>query len=101
MLHNSLAELEAIEKFVVENPDWKYEDNRLKATFVMADFDEAVWVFNEVARGAAAMDHHPLITNVYNRLIFSLCTHSAGDTVTELDFELARRISVIVKSKGE
>ena len=39
------------------------------------------------------MDHHPEITNVYDRRgAVALTTHDAGDRVTETDLELARRI---------
>ena len=43
------------------------------------------------------MDHHPLWTNVYNRVEIWLSTHSAGDVVTEKDKQLAKKIDAIVK----
>jgi len=35
------------------------------------------------------MDHHPLWTNVYNKVEVWLSTHDAGDIVTEKDRNLA------------
>ena len=83
---------------ISELPSWRFEGDRLKAEFVLADFDTAMKVVNAVADVARELDHHPLMTNVYNRLMFSLCTHGVGDKVTELDVELARRISTVMVS---
>ena len=41
---------------------------------------------------AAEMDHHPEWSNVYSRVTVDLVTHDAGG-VTELDLQLARRMS--------
>ena len=46
----------------------------------------------KVAFIAEKMDHHPEWSNVYNKVSIQLCTHSAGNTVTELDRELAKAI---------
>jgi 4a-hydroxytetrahydrobiopterin dehydratase len=35
------------------------------------------------------LDHHPEWTNVYNRVAVSLCTHDAGNVVTQKDYDLA------------
>ena len=86
-------EIEEITKFTSEYGDWEFDDDRLKAKFVLVDFDAAMEVVEMVAKVAREMDHHPLWTNVYNQLSFSLCTHSAGDKVTELDLQLAQKIS--------
>lgn len=77
-------------------PDWRFVNDRLVAEYVMRDFDAAMRVVNAVADVAREMDHHPLMTNVYNRVMFSLSTHEVGDKVTELDVELAKRISEMV-----
>ena len=41
------------------------------------------------------MDHHPEITNVYNRVGLALSTHDADNQVTETDLEFARRINAL------
>ena len=87
---------EEIRSFTTENTDWRFENDRLVAEYVLTDFDAAMGVVNKVAEVAREMDHHPLWTNVYNRLTFSLCTHSAGDKVTALDIEMAKKISTII-----
>ncbi len=71
---------------------WKEENNRLKKEFIFKDFSEAFGFMTRVAITAEKMDHHPLWTNVYNKVSFELSTHDAGDTVTEKDHQLAKAI---------
>jgi 4a-hydroxytetrahydrobiopterin dehydratase len=72
--------------------DWKEENNKLVKTFVFKDFSEALGFMTRVALLAEKADHHPKWTNVYNRVDFELCTHDAGDVVTDKDRALARAI---------
>ena len=44
---------------------------------------------------AEKMNHHPNWSNVYNKVIISLNTHDAGNTVTERDHALAKAIDLI------
>lgn len=85
-----------IESFLKDLPEWKYEDNSLKSSFILPDFETSIEVINEVAKVATKMDHHPRLTNTYNQLEFSLCTHSVGDKVTSYDLALAKAVSDIV-----
>lgn len=71
---------------------WKEENNRLKKEFQFKDFIEAFGFMTRVAIAAEKMNHHPLWTNVYNKVSFELSTHDAGDTVTEKDHQLAKAI---------
>ena len=45
------------------------------------------------------MDHHPDIDIRWRTLVFGLSTHSAGG-VTQLDVELAHRISALAAEHG-
>ena len=76
--------------------NWVLEDNQLKRTFEFENFMEAFSFMTKVAFLAEKMDHHPNWSNVYNKVDISLCTHSANNTVTEKDRELARRIDSLV-----
>jgi 4a-hydroxytetrahydrobiopterin dehydratase len=69
--------------------------NRLEKTFRLGDFRGAVAFLVRVAFEAEALDHHPEITNVYDRVALALATHDAGDRVTEMDLALARRIDAV------
>ena len=71
---------------------WKEIDNSLQASFEFADFVQAFAFMTEVAIQAEKQNHHPLWTNVYNRVSFQLSTHDAGDIVTEKDHKLAAAI---------
>ncbi len=71
---------------------WKKKDNKLYKKFEFKDFSEAFAFMTRVALAAEKMDHHPLWTNVYNKLEIWLNTHSAGDVVTDKDKKLAKII---------
>ena len=45
-----------------------------------------------VALAAEKMDHHPTWKNTYNEVEIWLCTHDAGDIVTDKDRKLAAQI---------
>jgi 4a-hydroxytetrahydrobiopterin dehydratase len=75
---------------------WKEENNTLSRSFRFKDFSEAFAFMTRVAIEAEKMDHHPLWTNVYNKVDISLSTHSAGNTVTEKDRKLAAKIDALL-----
>jgi len=74
---------------------WKEADNKLKCSFRFKDFKQAMTFMNKVADVAEEMNHHPWWSNVYNKVEIELTTHDAGNTVTELDHKLAKRIDEI------
>jgi 4a-hydroxytetrahydrobiopterin dehydratase len=74
---------------------WKEENNSLYRKFEFADFSEAFAFMTRVALAAEKMNHHPLWTNVYNKVEVWLSTHDAGDVVTEKDHKLAEKIDKI------
>jgi 4a-hydroxytetrahydrobiopterin dehydratase len=68
---------------------WKEENNMLYKKFEFKDFSESFAFMTRVALAAEKMDHHPLWTNVYNKVEVWLSTHDAGDIVTDKDRKLA------------
>ena len=50
----------------------------------------------KVAIEANTMDHHPEWSNVWNKVVVDLVTHSAGNRISNLDVQLARRIDALV-----
>ena len=76
---------------------WEESDNALHAEFKFRDFSQAFAFMTEVAIAAEKMNHHPEWTNVWNTVKFSLCTHDAGNTVTDRDRKLAAKIDEIAK----
>lgn len=72
--------------------NWKEENNTLKRVFKFKNFIEA-WAFmSKVAMVAEKMNHHPEWSNVYNTVDITLTTHDKGNTITEKDRELAKKI---------
>lgn len=71
---------------------WKEENNQLKRDFEFKNFIDAFAFMSKVALVAEKMNHHPNWSNVYNKVSIALCTHDAGNTVTEKDRKLAAAI---------
>ena len=71
---------------------WSLVDDKLKREFKFTNFIEAFGFMTKAAIEAEKMNHHPEWFNVYNRVAVHLTTHSAGG-ITELDFELARKLN--------
>jgi len=81
-----------IDKVLADLSGWSLEGNALSRTFEFSNFREAVSFIVRVSFEAEDLNHHPEISNVYNRVGIRLTTHDAGDRVTEMDVKLARAI---------
>ncbi len=77
--------------------EWKEQNNQLVNTFTFGDFSEAFGFMTRVAMLVDRLDHHPEWSNVYNKVEIKLCTHDAGNKITEKDRHLAAEIDKIVK----
>lgn len=86
---------EEIKAALRDLPGWSYKNDRLEKSFELADFQAAVAFIVHLAFSAEKLNHHPELTNVYNRVTISLATHDAGDRVTEMDLKLARAIEEV------
>lgn len=73
------------------------QNNRLKAQFKFADFASAFAFMTEVAFWAEKYNHHPNWSNIYNTVDIELTTHDAGNTITDKDHQLAKKIVSIYK----
>ena len=73
---------------------WTKEDGgkALLRSFTFKDFSEAFAFLTRVALHAEKVDHHPELTNVWNRVDFRLTSHDAGG-VTTRDVALAEAIN--------
>lgn len=74
------------------------EGNRscLRKTFLFENFSEAFAFMTRVALLAEQHDHHPLWTNVWNKVEIELSTHSAGNVITDKDRALAAAIDALL-----
>ena len=75
---------------------WEEKNNTLYKKFEFKNFSEAFAFMARVALAAEKMDHHPLWTNVYNKVEIWLNTHDAGDVVTEKDHKLSKLIDALL-----
>lgn len=75
---------------------WTEKNNQLYRKFEFNDFSEAFAFMTRVAMIAEKMNHHPLWTNVYNKVEVWLSTHDAGNVVTEKDKKLADKIDALL-----
>ena len=71
---------------------WQEKKNALYRKFTFKDFSEAFAFMTRVALAAEKMNHHPTWKNTYNTVEIWLSTHDAGDTITEKDNKLAKKI---------
>lgn len=78
---------------------WKEEKNKLYKKFEFNNFSEAFAFMTRVAIAAEKANHHPLWTNVYNKVEIWLNTHDAGDIVTDKDRKLSKVIDKIHEGK--
>lgn len=76
---------------------WKETDNKLVRTFEFKDFVEAFAFMTKVAFFAEKMNHHPSWNNTYNKVSIELTTHDADSTVTEKDWDLAKKIDKLLE----
>ena len=78
---------------------WTIEDGgkALLRTFTFTDFSAAFGFLTRVALHAEKVDHHPELTNVWNRVDFRLTSHDAGG-VTERDLKLAEAINSLAEA---
>ncbi|MCW8897390.1 MAG: 4a-hydroxytetrahydrobiopterin dehydratase [Flavobacteriales bacterium] len=72
---------------------WIEKNNKLFRSFEFKDFKEAFAFMTKVALIVEKMNHHPDWSNSYNKVEISLCSHDAGDIVTDKDRELAEKIT--------
>ena len=75
---------------------WTETDNHLVRKFEFKDFNEAFGFLCRVALLAEKQDHHPTITNTWNKVEIKLTTHDAGNTITHKDYELAAAIDKLL-----
>lgn len=76
-------------------PGWTHAGDALTKTFTFDDFRAALAFIVRVGFEAEERDHHPNLSNVYNRVEISLTTHDAGNRVTQKDVDLAQAIDTI------
>jgi 4a-hydroxytetrahydrobiopterin dehydratase len=73
---------------------WSLSGGMLHKEFKFKDFVEAFGFMASGALIAEGLNHHPDWSNVYNKVIIDLSTHSEGG-ITGLDVEFASKLEKI------
>jgi 4a-hydroxytetrahydrobiopterin dehydratase len=81
------------------NVHWRGDSSAILRSARLPDFRTAISAVDDIADAAEALDHHPDIDIRFNTLHFELSSHSVGG-VTDLDFELARAIDIVLDGLG-
>ena len=81
-----------IEERLASLDGWSREGDEIVTEFQLADFVAAVGLIAQIGVLAERMNHHPTLTNTYNRVGVALSTHDAGG-ITGYDFSRAAEIN--------
>ena len=90
----------AIAERLPELPHWEAADDRLGRIYRFSGHLPAVAMLVHIAQLQEELNHHADLALTYNQLTVAVTTHSVGGRITELDFELARRIEAIAPAHG-
>ncbi|MFB7501020.1 4a-hydroxytetrahydrobiopterin dehydratase [Streptomyces sp. NPDC056161] len=89
-----------IEGRLAELPGWALDGDRITRTYRLGSHFAAAAMVVHIARVQEELDHHSDLTLGYHSVSLSVNTHSVGGAVTELDFELARRVADLAPAHG-
>ena len=78
----------------VELDNWTKEPEKIVKHYTFKDFAEAFAFLQKVASLAEEHNHHPHISNVYNRVTLELTTHDSM-ALTAKDYKLAAAIDAL------
>jgi len=70
---------------------WEEINNSLQKSYLFSDFKEALDFINKVGGISESMNHHPEITNIYNKVTLRLKTHDKNK-ITDLDYLMAKKV---------
>ena len=73
-------------------PGWSWNQDQLHRSYVLRNFRDVVSFVTRIAFEAEAANHHPSLALGYNTVQVVICTHDAGNVVTQMDVELAHAI---------
>lgn len=74
--------------------EWTFNHNSIHKQFQFKNFSEALSFIIQIGFLAEKQNHHPEITNVYNKVTLRLTTYDSSG-VTEKDIKLAASIDRI------
>jgi 4a-hydroxytetrahydrobiopterin dehydratase len=93
-----LNKVEISERMKNIDAAWFFHGNSIEREFIFKNFKQAFEFMTAVSIVAEALNHHPNWSNAYHKVFISLTTHDSGG-LTELDFNFAKEVDDIYKSK--
>jgi 4a-hydroxytetrahydrobiopterin dehydratase len=93
----ALSENEVVEYLSLHAKSWVFDKNTIQRDFKFKTFVEAFSFMTAIALEAEKLDHHPDWSNSYN-LVSIVLTNHAAKGVTQLDFDMAKKIDRIFGS---
>ncbi|MFF9063237.1 4a-hydroxytetrahydrobiopterin dehydratase [Streptomyces sp. NPDC014882] len=91
---------EEIDDRLAELPGWSHDAGRLTRSYELGSHFAATALVVHVARVQEELNHHSELTLGYRTVSLAVNTHSVGGAVTDLDFELARRVRDLAPAHG-
>ncbi|MFJ9630012.1 4a-hydroxytetrahydrobiopterin dehydratase [Streptomyces sp. NPDC101175] len=89
-----------IEDRLAELPGWSLDTDRLTRSYRLGSHFAATAMVVHIAQVQEELDHHADLTLGYNTVSLAVHTHSVGGAVTDLDFQLARRVEDLAPGHG-
>ena len=89
-----------IEDRLAELPGWSVDADRLTRSYRLGSHFAATAMVVHIAQVQEELDHHSDLTLGYNTVSLTANTHSVGGAITELDFQLARRVEDLAPGHG-
>ncbi|MFF4833716.1 4a-hydroxytetrahydrobiopterin dehydratase [Streptomyces sp. NPDC001315] len=89
-----------IEDRLAELPGWSHDGDRLARSYRLTSHFAATALVIHIAQVQDELDHHSDLTLGYNTVSLTVNTHSVGGAVTDLDFQLARRVEELAPGHG-
>ncbi|MDX2545627.1 4a-hydroxytetrahydrobiopterin dehydratase [Streptomyces sp. WI04-05B] len=81
-------------------PGWSLDGDRIARSYRLGSHFAATALVIHIAQVQEELDHHSDLTLGYNTVSLTVNTHSAGGAVTDLDFQLARRVEALAPGHG-
>jgi len=79
---------------------WKLVRNKLVRTFEFQDFVQSLSFVNSLVAYFETIDHHPDVRIAYGEVTFELTRYDVGGRVTDLDVEVAKKISSTYRARS-
>lgn len=83
---------EQVTEALADLEGWSRDGDKIAREFQFRDFIAALGFITQVGLLAEKANHHPELSNVYNRVTIALTTHDEGG-ITEKDIALAAAVS--------